>query len=92
MPRAICKGVVIADADETVTVEGNRSFPPESVDHRYLRNRERTSVRPWKGRASYVDVVVDGDPAAGWRSPRSEEAARQIAGPLACWHAVTVEP
>jgi uncharacterized protein (DUF427 family) len=94
MPRAIWKDVVIADADETVIVEGNHYFPPGSVDERYLQQSERTSVCPWKGRASYVDVVVDGEvnPAAGWTYPDPTFAAKGIAGHVAFRHGVTVEP
>jgi len=94
VPRAIWKGVVIADADETVAVEGNHYFPPDSVDHRYLRDSTRTSVCPWKGQASYVDIVVDGevDPAVGWSYPHPKDAARHLAGHVAFWHGVTVEP
>ncbi len=94
MPRAIWKGEVIADADETVVVEGNHYFPPERVGRRYLRDSARTSACPWKGRASYVDVVVDGEVnfAAGWTYPNPTNAAQEIAGHLAFWHGVTVEP
>lgn len=94
MPRAIWNGVVIADADETVRVEGNHYFPPGSVDERYLQASERTSVCPWKGRATYVDVIVDGqvNPAAGWSYPEPKAAARDIAGHVAFWRGVTVEP
>jgi uncharacterized protein (DUF427 family) len=94
MPRAIWKDVVIADSDETVIVEGNHYFPPDSVDERYLQESERTSVCPWKGRASYVDVVVDGEVnrAAGWLYPEPKGAATEIAGHVAFWRGVTVEP
>jgi uncharacterized protein (DUF427 family) len=94
MPRAIWNDAVIAEADETVIVEGNHYFPPESVDHRYLRPSERTSICPWKGRASYADVVVDGEvnPAAGWTYPDPTFAAKRIAGHVAFWRGITVEP
>lgn len=94
MPRAVWNDVVIADADHTVIVEGNHYFPPESVNDHYLQVAERTSVCPWKGRALYVDLVVDGEvnPAAGWRYPEPKEAARQIAGHIAFGSGVRVEP
>jgi uncharacterized protein (DUF427 family) len=94
MPRAIWKDVVIAEADETVIVEGNHYFPPGSVDERYLQENERTSVCHRKGRASYVDIVVDGEVnhAAGWVYPEPKEAARDIAGHVAFWRGVMVEP
>ena len=57
--RAIWNGTVVAESDETVVVEGNHYFPPESVDRDYLRPSERTSVCPWKGLASYYDIEVE---------------------------------
>ena len=94
MPRAIWNDVVVADADETVIVEGNHYFPPESVDERYLQAAERTSVCPWKGRASYVDLVIGGEvnPAAGWCYPEPSSAAGDIAGHVAFGRSVRVEP
>jgi uncharacterized protein (DUF427 family) len=94
MPRAIWKDVVIAESDATVIVEGNHYFPPKSVDEHYLQQSGRTSVCPWKGPASYVDVVVDGEvnPAAGWIYPEPKQATRGIAGHVAFWRGVTVEP
>jgi uncharacterized protein (DUF427 family) len=93
MPRAIWKGTVIAESAETVTVEGNHYFPPGSLDRRFLRESERTSVCPWKGRASYLDVVVDDEVnrAAAWYYPEPTRAARAIAGHVAFWRGVTVE-
>jgi uncharacterized protein (DUF427 family) len=37
--KAVWNGVVLAESDETVVVEGNHYFPPESVDFDHL---ERT--------------------------------------------------
>lgn len=94
MPKAIWNDTVIAESDETVVVEGNHYFPPDSVDERYLRENDRSSVCPWKGRASYVDLVVDGEvnAAAGWLYPDPKDAASNIAGHLAFGGGVSVEP
>jgi uncharacterized protein (DUF427 family) len=36
MAKAIWNGVVIAESDETVVVEGNHYFPPDSVKFKYV--------------------------------------------------------
>jgi uncharacterized protein (DUF427 family) len=93
MARATWKGAEIAQSDETRVVEGNHYFPPDAVDHRYLRESDHTSVCPWKGTARYWDVVVDGDvnENAAWTYPQTKEKARPIEGYVAFWHGVEVE-
>jgi uncharacterized protein (DUF427 family) len=89
---ATWKGAVIAASDATVMVEGNHYFPPDSVDPDLLRPVERTSVCPWKGTASYFDVVVDGDvnAAAAWTYREPEPAADKVRDHVAFWRGVEV--
>jgi uncharacterized protein (DUF427 family) len=93
MPRAVWNGRVIAESDETIVVEGNHYFPPASVDPALLADSPHTSRCPWKGIASYKDVVVEGEVNrnAAWYYPDPSEAARPIAGYVAFWHGVKVE-
>jgi uncharacterized protein (DUF427 family) len=93
MARAIWNGTVIAESDDTVEVEGNQYFPPDTVDRDYLRTSETHTVCGWKGTASYWDVVVDGavNADAAWFYPDPKDAASQIAGYVAFWRGVTVE-
>lgn len=92
MVRAIWKGAILAESDETRVVEGNHYFPAPSVAAEYLRPSERTSVCPWKGVASYFDVTVDGsvNTRAAWYYPSPKPAAREIAGHVAFWKGVEV--
>ena len=73
MPRAIWNGTVLAEAGANAVqrVEGNTYFPPEAVDRTYLRDSPTHTVCPWKGTASYYDVVVDGEVNrdAAWTYP-----------------------
>lgn len=94
MARATWHGQVIAESDETVVVEGNHYFPPDSVDASVLRDSDHTSRCFWKGTARYQDVVVDGEvnPNAAWSYPDPSRAARKISGYYAFWHGVRVEP
>lgn len=91
--RAMWNGTTIAESDDTVVVEGNQYFPPESVNRDYLTASDTTSVCPWKGTASYYTVTVDGqeNQAAAWYYPAPKDAAAQIRDHVAFWHGVTVE-
>lgn len=94
MPRAIWNGAVIAESDATIVVEGNHYFSPEAVKREYLRDSQTHTVCSWKGTASYYDVVVNGavNRDAAWYYPAPKEAAKQIAGYIAFWRGVKVEP
>lgn len=95
MPRALWNGAVIAEAstDAVERVEGNVYFPLSSVDRQYLRTSDHHTVCPWKGIASYYDVIVDGqvNTNAAWYYPEPKDAARQIRDHVAFWHGVRVE-
>ena len=92
MPKATWNGTVIAESDETIVVEGNHYFPPESIKSEYFSDSERHSMCPWKGVASYFDVAVDGQVNAGaaWY-PNPKPAAADIKDYIAFWHGVHVE-
>jgi uncharacterized protein (DUF427 family) len=93
MSRATWKGAVLAESDRSVVVEGNQYFPPESVRREHLRPSETHTTCPWKGVASYYDVVVDGqvNKDAAWYYPQPKDAAKQITDHVAFWRGVTVE-
>jgi len=86
-------GIVIAESDDVVIVEGNHYFPLDAVKSEYLRPSETTSNCPWKGVASYHHVAVNGDVLsdAAWFYPETEEAAESIRGRIAFWKGVEVE-
>lgn len=90
--KAIWNGATIAESDATIVVEGNHYFPPDTVDQQYFAASEQTSVCPWKGTASYYDVVVDGErnPGAAWYYPETKDAAQHIRGYVAFWKGVDV--
>ena len=95
MPKASWNNVVIADAatQDIVVVEGNKYFPASSVSSDKLRASDTHTVCPWKGTASYYDLVVDGqtNANAAWVYPQPKDAAKQIAGHVAFWRGVSVE-
>ncbi|MBE7469956.1 MAG: DUF427 domain-containing protein [Anaerolineales bacterium] len=87
MTKAIWNGVVLADSDKTVVVEGNHYFPPESINRHYFQASETHTVCPWKGVASYYDVAVEGqvNRNAAWYYPDPKPAANNIKGYIAFW-------
>jgi uncharacterized protein (DUF427 family) len=94
MPRAIWNGVVLAESEHTEQVEGNHYFPPGAVRREHLRESATHTHCPWKGEASYYDVVVDGaaNRDAAWYYPSPKDAAASIKDHVAFWKGVTVEP
>jgi uncharacterized protein (DUF427 family) len=91
--RATWHNTILAESDDTIVVEGNHYFPPESIKSEHLRPSDKHTTCPWKGEASYYDIVVDkevnGD--AAWYYPRPKEAAKEIEGRVAFWKGVKVE-
>jgi uncharacterized protein (DUF427 family) len=88
-------GTVIAEAgdDEVEIVENNVYFPPASVKAGYLRASDHQSSCPWKGRASYYNLDVDGkvNENAAWFYPAPLDAAKQIKDHVAFWRGVEVK-
>lgn len=94
MARASWNGTVIAESDRCEMVEGNHYFPPEAVKREFLQPSATHTTCGWKGEASYYDVVADGqvNQDAAWYYPEPKLAAKNIAGYIAFWKGVKVEP
>lgn len=90
--KAIWKGQVLAESDDTVVVEGNHYFPPQSVDRDFFEDSDTTSFCPWKGTARYHHVKVAGEVNrdAAWYYPEPKDSAREIEGRIAFWKGVEV--
>tara|TARA_B100000609_G_C16995174_1_gene320734 strand:- start:56 stop:349 length:294 start_codon:yes stop_codon:yes gene_type:complete len=90
--RAIWNDTVIAASDDTVVVEGNHYFPRDSLTEDCFTPSTHHTVCPWKGTASYLNVVVDGavNENAAWFYPTPKDAAAEIAGRVAFWRGVQV--
>jgi uncharacterized protein (DUF427 family) len=91
--KATWRGATLAESDQTEVVEGNHYFPADSINKEYFQASEKHTTCPWKGEASYYDVVVDGETNSGaaWYYPEPKEAAQQIAGHVAFWKGVEVK-
>jgi uncharacterized protein (DUF427 family) len=80
MARATRGDTVLAESDVVVEIEGNLYFPPDSVDVELFEPVDHTTFCPWKGTASYYDVVVDGERvgAVAWYYPKPMDGAAEI--------------
>ena len=92
MHRAIWNDTVIAESANTIFLEGNIYFPPDSLRSEHLTASSNKTTCPWKGLASYYDVVVNGDVnhSAAWTYPDPSSAAIEIRDYVAFWNGVQV--
>jgi uncharacterized protein (DUF427 family) len=90
--RAIWNGVVLADSDETIVVEGNHYFPPESVDFAHLKSSRARSVCFWKGFARYYTVLAgeERNRNAAWTYRHPLPWIRKIRDHVAFWGGVEI--
>ena len=90
--KAIWNQQLIAESDDTVVVEGNHYFPPDSVQREFLQDSTTTTICPWKGTANYYTLMVDGqsNPDAAWYYADPKPAADQIRGRIAFWKGVQI--
>jgi uncharacterized protein (DUF427 family) len=91
--KATWNNAVLAESKDTVVVEGNHYFPAESIHREHFRDSATHTTCPWKGVASYYDVVVNGETNkdAAWYYPTPKEAAKNIEGRVAFWKGVKVQ-
>lgn len=84
---------VIASSEDIVHVEGNAYFPRESLKDGFFEESDHRSTCPWKGRARYLHVVVNGErnEDAAWYYPNPSPLARKIQDRVAFWKGVKVD-
>jgi uncharacterized protein (DUF427 family) len=91
--RATWNNAVLAESDKTIVIEGNHYFPRDSVNQEHLQPSTTHTTCPWKGEASYYNVVVNGqtNKDAAWYYPTPKTAAAEIKNYIAFWRGVGVE-
>jgi uncharacterized protein (DUF427 family) len=91
--KATWNGVTIAESDDTIVIEGNHYFPRDAIRGEYFQNSATHTTCPWKGEASYFNVVVNGETNtdAAWYYPQPKPAAQEIKDRVAFWRGVKVE-
>ncbi len=90
--KAVWNNATIAESDNTVVVEGNHYFPPDSVEWQYLEKTDHTTICPWKGTAIYYSITVHDkrNENAAWSYPEPSKAAENIKGYIAFYGSVAV--
>ncbi|MDJ1468600.1 DUF427 domain-containing protein [Cytophagaceae bacterium DM2B3-1] len=90
--KAIWNGQIIAESDQTIVVEGNHYFPPQSVRTEFFIPSSTHTTCPWKGIASYytLDVEDSQNKDAAWYYKEPKEAAQQIKDYIAFWKGVKI--
>ena len=90
--KAIWNDTTLAESDETIIIEGNHYFPPESIKKEYFKQSGSHTTCPWKGEASYYNIVVDEEVNndGAWFYPDPKEAAKEIKNYVAFWKGVEV--
>jgi uncharacterized protein (DUF427 family) len=91
--KAIWNNTVVAESDDTVVVENNHYFPADSIKKEFFEDSIAHTSCPWKGRASYYSLRVNGDlnKDAAWYYPEASPAAANIQGRVAFWKGVKIE-
>ncbi|MBE9468454.1 MAG: DUF427 domain-containing protein [Bacteroidetes bacterium] len=90
--KAIWKDKIIAESEETIVVENNQYFPPASVNMNYLAKTDTETICPWKGKASYYNIIVDSEknPDAAWTYENPKLKAIEIKNYIAFWKGVKI--
>ena len=92
--RATWNGATIAESNDTIVIEGNHYFPRDAIRQEYFQPSNTHTICPWKGEASYFNVVVNGETNkdAAWYYPDPKPAAQEIKDYVAFWRGVKVVP
>ncbi|OGU35084.1 MAG: hypothetical protein A2068_00600 [Ignavibacteria bacterium GWB2_35_6b] len=90
--KAIWNNKILAESNDTIIIEGNHYFPPQTINKEYFKESDTHTICPWKGTASYYSVEVEGqvNNDAAWYYPEPKVAAKQIKNYVAFWRGVKV--
>lgn len=91
--KATWNGATLAESSNTIVIEGNHYFPPQSVNRQYFQGSTTHTTCPWKGEASYYNVAVNDEvnKDAAWFYPEPKAAAAEIKDHVAFWRGVKVQ-
>lgn len=97
--QATWNNQVIASADqsELIRIEGNWYFPESSLKKEFFKQSYLHTTCPWKGEASYFDVVVDGqiNKDGAWYYPNPKPGSidrtkKDFANYVAFWNGIEI--
>jgi uncharacterized protein (DUF427 family) len=90
--KAIWNNEIIAESNETIIIDGNHYFPPETIKANFFNSSDKQTNCHWKGFASYYNIEVNGsiNRDAAWFYPEVSDLAKGIKGFVAFWNGVEV--
>lgn len=97
--KAIWNNETIAEApkEDLIRIEGNWYFPPKTLHWEYFTDSTHHTMCPWKGEASYYDIVVNGktNDFGAWYYPEPkagsiERVGKDFANYVAFWNGVEI--
>jgi len=90
--KAIWNNELIADSDDTIVVENNHYFPPDSLKMDHLTDSDHTSWCSWKGEANYFHIEANGktNENAAWVYRDTKPEADNIRNYVAFWKGVEI--
>ena len=90
--KAVWNQQIIAESQNTVEIEGNHYFPPDSVHMQYLQDSNTLTICAWKGTAGYFHIEVNGErnEDAAWIYRNPSQDAKLIKDHIAFWKGVEV--
>lgn len=97
--QAVWNNQVIAEApkEDLIYIEGNWYFPPDSISATSFQLSHNHTICPWKGEASYYNVVVgneaNNDGAWYYPAPKAsaiEQVKKDFTNYVGFWHGVQV--
>lgn len=93
MAVARIQNTVLAESNETIYVEGNHYFPPQSLKKDHFSPSDTQTYCPWKGHAAYFHVEADGQkyPDLAWYYPTPYEKAEGLKDYVAFYGKVEVD-
>lgn len=93
MVKAVLNGTIIAESSDTIIVENNYYFPKKDVKLNYMSPSDYHTTCPWKGKASYYDIEIDGKKYnnIAWYYPEPKKGAEMVKDRIAFWKEVKFE-
>ncbi|KAH9812881.1 hypothetical protein DFH28DRAFT_1084241 [Melampsora americana] len=67
--RVTLKGTLLAESNQTKSVEGNYYFPPDSIIKDHFVSSNTISHCSWKGKANYYTICGEKDVAWFYADP-----------------------
>ena len=90
--KAILEGIILAESEQTIEIDGYYYFPKAEVKMSYLLESNHRSMCPYKGIANYFHAQIGSArfENIAWTYPNCKEAVRRIQNYVAFWHEVEV--